>query len=253
MIDEQSGTGQSFLHRADPRAKLLSAVFFAVAVATTDSLFAAGAALAVSVLLVPLATMPLRRLLKRLVPVNLFLVFLWAVVPLTYGGEALTQWGGISVSREGVLVALLVTLKANAILTAFVCLLTTSTVPDLGRGLESLGVPAKLCALILFSYRYIFVIAEEYQRLRRAAAMRCFRPSTGLHTYRTYAYLLGMTLVRSHNRAQRVRQAMVLRCFDGNFRGLRVFDWRMADGVLLSLCGLISLSVALGPFLFGAP
>lgn len=249
MIEEARTEGDSVLHRADPRAKLLCAVAFACAVATTQNFVGAGVGLGVGLLLPLVAGIGLRELFRRLIPVNLFLLFLWAVVPLTYGGDPLAQWGPLELSRQGVLLSALVSMKANAILLAFVCLLTTSSVPDLGRGLEALGVPDKLCALMLFSYRYIFVIAEEYQRLRRAASMRGFRPSTGKHTYRTYAYLVGMTLVRSHARAQRVRQAMALRCFDGRFRGLRTFQWRAADGVLVGTLAVCSLAVALSPFL----
>jgi cobalt/nickel transport system permease protein len=40
-------------------------------------------------------------------------------------------------------------------------------------------------------------------------------PATNIHTYRTYGYLFGMTLVRSWNRAIRVHQAMLLRGFNG--------------------------------------
>ena len=81
-------------------------------------------------------------------------------------------------------------------------------------------MPTKLCLLLLFSYRYIFVIHQEYLRLVRAARLRCFKAGTNLHTYRTTGYLFGMTLVKSHHRAHRVRQAMVLRGFQGQFHSL---------------------------------
>ena len=82
------------------------------------------------------------------------------------------------------------------------------------------GLFGALCLLLLFSYRYIFVIHQEYLRLVRAARLRCFKATTNLHTYRTTGYLFGMTLIKSHHRAQRVKQAMVLRGFQGQFHTL---------------------------------
>ena len=72
-----------------------------------------------------------------------------------------------------------------------------------------------LSLLLLTTYRYLHVISQEYRRLRRSAAMRCFRPATNLHTYRTYSYLIGMTIVRSHERSQRIYNAMRMRGFTG--------------------------------------
>ena len=54
----------------------------------------------------------------------------------------------------------------------------------------------------------------------RAARLRCFKATTNLHTYRTTGYLFGMTLIKSHHRAQRVKQAMALRGFQGQFHTL---------------------------------
>jgi energy-coupling factor transporter transmembrane protein EcfT len=55
----------------------------------------------------------------------------------------------------------------------------------LGHSLEKLGISAKLVLLLLLTYRYIFVIEQEYRKLRRAAAIRSFHPGTNMHTYKT--------------------------------------------------------------------
>jgi cobalt/nickel transport system permease protein len=53
--------------------------------------------------------------------------------------------------------------------------------------------------------------------------IRGFAPRTNLHTYRSYAYLVGMLFVRAAARAERVHQAMRCRGFDGRFHSLAVF------------------------------
>ena len=123
-------------------------------------------------------------------------------------------------------------IKANAITLLIIALLTTSPVQRLGRGLQQLGAPRKLTVLLLTSFRYLGVIHQEYLRLRRAANLRSFTPATNLHTYRTFSYLVGMTLVKSYERAKRVHNAMIMRGFNGTFPVLDVSVTRPGDYIL---------------------
>jgi cobalt/nickel transport system permease protein len=80
--------------------------------------------------------------------------------------------------------------------------------------------------------------------LARAAKLRCFRPGTNLHTYRTYGHLFGMTLVKSWNRAERVGQGMLLRGFHGRFYSLD--EQIMAKGDLIFLIIILTTVIGLG-------
>jgi cobalt/nickel transport system permease protein len=236
---EAFAEGASPLHRLDPRAKLAGAGALALALATARTPATAAAGLALGLVLLLLARLPLRAVLRRLLVVNGFTLFLAVLLPLTYDAGPYLSFSFLEVSQPGLRLAGLIALKTNAILCAVLALLSTSRVPELGRALRWWRVPGKLCWLLLFSYRYLFLIHEEYARLRRAAAMRCFVPRTGLHTYATYGNLLGMTLVRSWNRSRRVGQAMVLRGFAGEFRSLGEPAARPADLLAgAALCGL---------------
>jgi cobalt/nickel transport system permease protein len=162
-----------------------------------------------------LSRLELGSVTKRLLAANSFTIFLWLTLPLTYGGKEFIHIGPFTLSSEGIRLATLISLKTNCIVLSLIALLGTSRIARLGHALEGLHFPKSLCFLLLFSYRYIFVIYQEYQKLTRAASLRCFVPATNIHTYRTYGYLFGMTLVRSWNRANRVHHAMLLRGFDG--------------------------------------
>ena len=106
---------------------------------------------------------------------------------------------------------------------AFMALVATMTVDTLGHTLNRLRLPDKMVHLILITYRYLFVLEQEYQRLIRAMKIRNFHPKTNLHSYRTYAYLVGMLFVRASERARRVHSAMICRGFSGRFFSLRQF------------------------------
>ena len=172
---------------------------------------------ALGTLLVLSARLRLTAILHRLLVVNSFTVFLWLTLPLTYPGTETVAIGPVAASLDGITMAALITLKTNGIILLSISLLSTSSIADLGHAMAKLRLPSKLCLLLLFSYRYIFVIHQEYQRLLRAATLRGFTPSTTMHTYRTYSYLFAMTLLKSWHRASRVGQAMILRGFSGRF------------------------------------
>ena len=130
-----------------------------------------------------------------------------------------------------------------------IALVATSSLAALGQALVKLKVPTKLCLLLLFSYRYIFVIHQEYLRLVRAARLRCFKATTSLHTYRTTGYLFGMTLIKSHHRAQRVKQAMALRGFQGQFHTL--YESQVGKNeITFALCMSIAVAILISIELF---
>ena len=220
MNFERFSIGSSLLHRLDVRAKLFSALALILVLALSRTFLPPLAGLGAGIVLVALAGLDSTSVLKRLLLVNGFVLFLWITLPLSYPGVELFSIGPVPLSRDGIVLAALITIKTNGSVLILMALVATSTVADLGHGLARLKLPGSLSMLLLFSYRYLFVIYQEYSRLLRAARLRGFKADTTLHTYRTFGYLFGMTLIKSHHRAERVRQAMVLRGFEGRFHSL---------------------------------
>lgn len=244
MISEPFAIGSSRLHRLDPRMRLVAAAGFSIVAALCREFPALAAALCISAVLALTARLPFKAVGRRLMIVNALVLFLWVVVPFTFPGEAAFHIGRLQASREGLAVAAQITLKSNAIIIALIALVATMPVATAGHALSRLRVPAKLIYLLLMTYRYIFVIEQEYRRLHRAARIRGFQPGTNLHTYRTYAYLLGNLLLRSMDRAQRVYQAMLCRGFRGTYWLLDHFHWQRRDSVFLAWAGLALAALA---------
>jgi cobalt/nickel transport system permease protein len=249
MMEERFAQGNSLLHRRDPKVKVIVAAFFITVVAISNSFVVVTLALALASALTLLSRFETVAVLKRLLAANTFTLFLWLTLPFTYGGNDLTELSPLLISSDGIRLAGLITLKTNTVVLALLSLLATSRIAGLGHALEGLHVPKRLCFLLLFSYRYIFVIYQEYRKLVRAAQMRCFAPATNIHTYRTYGYLFGMTLVRSWNRAIRVHQAMLLRGFNGRLIPLAHQTIGKNDITFLVTTLLLTAAIAAIPFL----
>jgi len=250
-IAEPFASGDSPIHRMDPRIRLVCATLVTVPVALLQVSQTAWLSLAFGLLLVKMARLNLIQVCKRLVAVNLFILFLWVFLPFSLPGDAIWSLGPFNATTQGIDLALLITVKSNAIVLAFLTLVGTIPIQDLGPALQQLKFPDKLCHILLFTYRYIFVIHQEYATMRQAMLARGFKPKTDRHTYRSYAWLVGMLLVKSWDRAERVHGAMRCRGFKGRFYTLRDFTRQPADsvflaGVLAFACGVIYLGFIKG-------
>ncbi len=233
-MHEIFATGHSWLHRADPRVKLICGLTLAGVVAVINNVPALIWALGGGLVMAAAARLQIRPLGQRLLGLNAFFGMMWVLVLFSPGRPLFSIWF-LTASREGFDLALLITLKGNAILLITLSLLATSPVFALFHGMQQLKVPGKLVQLFFFIYRYIHEILMEYRRLRQAMAARGFRPGTNQHTYRSLGYLVGGLLSRSVLRAERIQAAMMARGFEGRFHAMVGRRVRPGDLVLAGL------------------
>ncbi len=235
MISEPFATGNSVIHQLDPRIRVGFTILYAFVVALSYQFSVLMLALVVSLILMVISQVSIIEVLKRILWVNALIILLWLLLPFTFTGEVMTRVGSFAIYRPGVVLAAQITLKSNAILLGFIALIATMSLATLGHALHRMRVPEKIVHLLLMSYRYVFVIEQEYLRLLRAAKIRGFRPGTNANTYRTYSYVIGMLFIRAAARAERVHQAMLCRGFKGQFYSLQEFQIGSASWIFAIL------------------
>jgi cobalt/nickel transport system permease protein len=236
----------SLLNRIDPRGRILAALAFSLLTAVTNRPLTVVVALAIAALCTTLSGLRPAMVLRRMAPVNLFMLLLIAVMPLTSGGREIGRLGPLAYGEDGLRLALTIAVKGNAIVLMLVALLGSLDVNSVGHALSHLRVPDKLTHLLLFTVRYLDVLRREHGRLSAAMRLRGFRPGANMHTYRTYGHLIGMLLVRSLDRSERVVDAMKCRGFRGHFYLLDHFHFSRRDvpfalATVVVLTGLVCL------------
>ncbi len=234
MITELAN-GNSAIQHIDPRVKIVVVFFFSVVVAVSNQIPVLLWALALGLLIVSFARVPIKELARRLTPVNLLIGFLWLFLPFTFTGKPLFYLGTLPVTYEGVIYATQISIKSNAMMLVLIALVATTPIFTLGHAMCELKIPKKIVHLLFFTYRYIHVMQKEYVRLINSMKIRGFTPKTNFHTYRTYAYMIGMLIVKSFDRAQRVHNAMLCRGFRGNLYSLSKFSIKGRDVISLFL------------------
>ncbi|MEX2299346.1 MAG: energy-coupling factor transporter transmembrane component T [Bryobacterales bacterium] len=206
------------LHRLDARAKIVITLGVLLSVSFTRpheiALFAIYFLLLCTASL--LARLPWWKVLARGLIV---LPFVAGVVILNLaGGEPIRAW---AVLARGYLSAVAVLL-----------LLATTTFPKLLRGLESLGVPRFFGMILHFVYRYLFLLVEQAQNMRRAS--RCRAPQRRRRPLlEAAAGAVAVLFARSYGRAERIHQAMLARGFHGHFKLLETPSVGPRDWVIL--------------------
>lgn len=242
-------TTESFLSRIDPRVKILAIFGFVAVIASLSSLTVLAMAAALMLCLALAAGIGLTLLARRLLWVLPFGGVMVVLFPFVMPGEIIFNLAlgpfALAATREGLDHAAVLALRVLTAVLSLNVLLFTTGFRNLMTALGELKVPLVLIRIIEFTVRYIYVLADELNRMRIARKARGFRAGRSLfdlNTYKTLGLMLGVLFVRSWERGERIHQAMLARGFSGesNFPGGKEF--KTAD-----LCwGLTILATAAG-------
>ncbi|MFA6217397.1 MAG: cobalt ECF transporter T component CbiQ [Candidatus Omnitrophota bacterium] len=220
-------TGDSFLHRLDPRAKVITTLLFIVTVVSFDkyALSALMPFFIYPVVLISIGRLPAGYLLKKILVVSPFALLVGIFNPFI-DREILFQIGtrGISggwVSYLSIVVRFLLTVAAALILIA------TTGFNAVCNSLIKFGVPKPFVVQLLFFYRYVFILTDEAERMVRARSLRTFH--TRMMSFKVFVALVSNLLLRTLDRAERIYRAMCCRGFDGQIRIIRYMEIRRKE------------------------
>ena len=209
LLDAWAGR-DSFVHRRDPRAKVLLLLVFLVALSLArPGIWLAGFALLCSAAVLG-ARLPWWGVMRRAAVVLPFSLTFALITWLS--GDSLRAFEMLAKSYISAVGALMV--------------VSTTTLPSLLRGMEMLGMPAMLVVVIQFLYRYLFVLVEQGQRMRHAALSRG-------NAWPNAAGALSVLFARSYSRAEAIHKAMLARGYDGRFPVLTPTRFTTADWLFL--------------------
>ena len=237
------------LHRFDPRAKIIAFLVLIFSIVLVPELKIALLGLVVALFFLLLSRIPLSFVFGYLKWVALFVFSLFAILAFSFPGEELFRFSFLSITAEGLHEGSLISLRAfSAVLLIFPMIGTTSFDRTI-KALDSLSVPNTLVQILMFTYRYIFVFVDEFERIWTAMASRGFKLRTTFYALRTIGMALGMLFVRSYERAERVYQAMRSRGYTGNPKTLTEFELCRKDYILAVFIVAVAISLHVLPVL----
>lgn len=217
--------GTSVIHLLDPRAKIISAFAFAVALFFVGSFYGLllmGAALLAAV---AVAGIPPGWLLRALKPIIFLAAFTFVFQLFLYGGEELASLGPFTLYSDGVRHgAFLAARLALLVLSSAVLTFTTAPVrltdgfSRMLAPLDRLRLPAyELSLMMTIALRFIPTLLMELDRIIMAQKARGAEPGQGglVRRARSILPIMVPLFVLSFRHADELALAMESRCFRG--------------------------------------
>jgi len=139
------------------------------------------------------------------IPVRFILTRLLMLEPFVLGiaAMALLQAGGFAIFLN-------IVVKCTLCLVTLIVLTNTTPFSDILSLLRKAGIPSLLITVLALTYRYLFVLIDEAERISRARKSRTFVPKRA-RSWMSLSSLIGQLFVRSTERAERIYAAMASR------------------------------------------
>ena len=196
--------------------------------------------------LIVLSKVPLKYVFKKSLIVIPFVVMVAIFIPFIKkdavgGGISLGLGTNISVSHSGLLIFFNVLVKSYIGVLTVILLSSTTSFPKLLKGFEELKVPRFMIMLASFTYRYLFILADEVIKMKRARDSRCFGGKWIWHA-KTIGHMIGTLFLRSYERGERIYIAMVSRGYEGEFNRTKSAKFSIGDYAFVASITMVILS-----------
>lgn len=247
--------GESVLHRADPRMKVIISIMYIVMVFLAQGISAYIFVAGFTVVSVIVSGIKPKVILKSLKPIVLIIIITTLLnIILTKGDILLVKWYFIEIYAEGLIFAGAMALRIVSLITGLGAILTYTTSPiAITDGLEQLLSPLKkikipvheFTMMMTIAMRFIPTLLEETEKIMNAQKARGTDFSTGgpMKRVKSFVPVLIPLFISSFRRAEELATAMECRCYhggDGRTR-MNILHFSPMDFIML---GVFALSIA---------
>lgn len=217
----------SFVHKCDPRVKILFLIAYIVAVFLGKNFYALGACALLFLVVALFSGVPFSALLRSVKGILFLLLFVTVLNLFFYEGETVwLQWKFISITKEAVYYTIFLVVRLFLLVLGSSLLTLTTTPVSLADGIESLLSPLKvirfpvheLALIMSIALRFIPILTDETGRIMNAQKARGADFETGGLVKRVKAIIpiLIPLLISAFRRADELGDAMDARCYSGS-------------------------------------
>ncbi|OPY32539.1 MAG: Energy-coupling factor transporter transmembrane protein EcfT [Methanomassiliicoccales archaeon PtaU1.Bin124] len=213
----------------DPRVKLAATIVFIVVLAFMREPLAVWISLTFALMMVEISGVPMRHIGHNFLLTFPFILIASLALLLTAGWMS----------------ALLMGMRISASILVLLVLVSTTPFFDTLRALRWFRVPPLMCNLMMFTYRFIFVLLDEMGRMRLSRKARGFTGGKSLldrSAFTTLSNTIGMVFVRANDRANHIYNALLARGYNGEVRSATPLKAKGRD-VVFAIAYLISATI----------
>ena len=228
--------GKSWVHRLDPRIKIIATLLFIIELFIVDNFIGFVIAGGVLAVVIAVSKVPVGYIMRGLKPIILILVFTFALNMFMVDGTILWQWKFLKITEEGLKLAVFMAIRLILLLMGS-SLLTLCTRPlALTDGIERLlspfsriGLPAHDIAMMMtIALRFIPTLLEEADKIIKAQQARGadFESGNLMHRVKSLIPVLVPLFVSALRIAMDLAMAMEARCYRGGENRTRMHEMK---------------------------
>ncbi|MBC2579624.1 energy-coupling factor transporter transmembrane protein EcfT [Clostridium sp. DJ247] len=248
--------GESFVHKLDPRTKIIISLIYIIDLFLVDSFKGYIFIVAFTLLSIIISKVQFTYIYKGLKPVLILVLITALINVLMTGGssEPLYHWKFITIYKEGLTLAAFMVLRLIFLIVGTSLLTLTTSPIELTDGIERLlnpfkkiGIPAhELAMMMTIALRFIPTLMDETDKIMKAQMARGadFESGNLMQRARNLIPILVPLFISSFRRADELAMAMEARCYRGGEGRTRMKQLRLttrditASVIMLALVGV---------------
>lgn len=242
--------GESWIHRLDPRTKIVGTLAYIVALFIVGDFWGFLIAVAGLFGVIGISRVPLKFIVKGLKPIFIIILFTFVLNMFMIPGKVIWSFWILTITREGLYTAFFMAARLILLLLGSSLLTLTTRPISLTDGIEALlsplrkvGVPAhELAMMMTIALRFIPTLLEETDKIMKAQQARGadFESGNILRRAKSLIPILVPLFISAFRIAQELAMAMEARCYRGGQHRTRMNAMKMgkrdlAAGLLLVL------------------
>jgi energy-coupling factor transport system permease protein len=218
-------SGNTLLHRADPRTKIILTMVLMVYFVIIDSFIQFAIGTIFTVIVLAGTKVHIGYVIKSIRPIFFIMVVTGIINLVTTKGNTAIDLGFVRITYEGIEITLkmfirlsIIIINSSMITYTTTPITVTDAIESLLGGLKRFRVPVHEVAMMMsLSIRFIPILAEEADKLMKAQASRGAEFDQGgiINRVKNYIPLLVPLLTGAFRRAEELAMAMEARCYRG--------------------------------------
>ncbi len=218
-------SADSVIHSLDPRVKLFGVLLFIISLFTFGNIFSYCIATIILIVVITVSKIPFKYVIRGLKPLLILLLFTTVLNLFTTKGEVLIHIWKLSITKEGIFLAVHIFVRLMYLIIAS-SLLTLTTTPTrltdamekVMRPLNKINVPVHEVAMMMsIALRFIPILVDETDKIMKAQSARCmdFEHGNVIKRLKNLVPLLIPLFISAIRRANDLALAMEARCYQG--------------------------------------
>ena len=250
--------GNSFIHKLDPRTKLIVLVVYIVALFMAVNWVSYALMAAFLVACIKISTIPAKSFIRGMKPLLMILIFTGVLnLFFTTEGDILVDFWFITITTVGLQRAIFMVIRILMLICGTFLLTYTTSPISLTDGLEALMNPLKkikvpvheLSMMMCIALRFIPTLIEETDKIMSAQKARGadFESGTLMEKAKALIPILVPLFISAFRRADELATAMECRCYSGGEGRTKLHVLRFAakDWLVLALGIVLTAAVIL--------